>query len=192
MMVAIDDTRSYSAGDLPDGTPIPEDFSQDAWYLLDDELHIIAATSQMLNEAGQSVQDSVLFGALWRNLTFGIETAASDPTIKFDLGYASQWLLDTRFPVDVARSEHTAADGRRTLLYSAREMNSTTYAEYTAVEERASFDAETGRLLAVERYGLSDLGEWQFIQSATYVVLERVPEPSAHVLDLLIAAGWQP
>jgi hypothetical protein len=73
---------------LPDGSPIPEDYLFESWYLLDNNAKVIGGATRMLDMAGNEVQTTVYEDSVWTNLTYNFATPTESFTPSLDHGLA--------------------------------------------------------------------------------------------------------
>ena len=65
------DSNLKDWGTLPNGQPIPLNFVQDSWYLLDGQGLVVEAVSIQRDMDGNAVQEAVFRDNTWYNLTTG-------------------------------------------------------------------------------------------------------------------------
>ncbi len=169
------------------------DYVEETWWQLNEKNLVVAAVTFMRDETGQVVQVATFRDGLWRNLTFTDQPPTPGEAFAPDLdfGFSNDVVRSEAWGSRVSRGEALNAAGQKTVTFTIHDdfAKPKTMAGYekdiVRGESRATFDAQSGQLLHVERVMAMADGEERTVERAEFVTVEHVSAPSQEVAEYL-------
>ncbi len=166
---------------LPDGTPIPTKWQDEAWTLIDENGR--AAQSVSIQDTGdeKTSQISTFQNGVWKNLTYETSDGAPEKTylIPLDSGFLENAenyknILELDYNTDQIGTEQVTVFivSGPTHVSQSRPNKITKY----------YFSTETGLLLRIEEYEPSPEGEFELSYRIDTEIIEKVNQPPAEVM----------
>ncbi|MCD6401976.1 MAG: hypothetical protein J7L73_08630 [Anaerolineales bacterium] len=178
-----------NVGNLPSGQPIPMNYINNAWYLLNSEGRVIKSVILMETLDGEVVQESVFNGKQWVNNTTGDIIEREPFRLHLDFGF-SEDIADGTEVYDALSAQEVIIDGNSALRVFARDdfggaiQPAGIQETIISIETRATFDKENGAMLSLETIGIGINGEEYTLETTTFLTLER-SNPPAEISTLL-------
>jgi hypothetical protein len=187
------DRNKDKVGTLPNGQPIPMDYVEETWWQLNEKNLVVAAVTFMRDETGQVVQIAIFRDGLWHNLTFSDQPPTPGEAFAPDLdfGFSNDVVRSEAWGSRVSRGETLNAAGQKTVTFTIHDDFAKPKAmagyekDIVRGESRATFDAQSGQLLYVERVMVMADGETRTVERAEFVTVEHVNAPSQEAAEYL-------
>jgi hypothetical protein len=165
---------------------LPNPLTQDSWYHLDELGDVVEGWGQILTAEGLATQESVYIAKNWVNLTFkeaGYESSdykSYEPHLVINLPTqdAASWFTSSlAWKTTSATMEAYAEDGHYvvTVVITFSEPMENVFSLQEAItggQDTYLFDSDTGQLLSIERYVLTESGELLFAGQDRYTATE--------------------
>lgn len=183
------DRGVLEAGALEDGSTIPVDFTLDRWYLLNSSGEVYQSVGVMRDMSGETKQTVVFSGGVSLNLATGERRPQTPYPLNLDFGFADSLSRGPDWYGSLDRRESALA-GESVIQFTTREQFSEAIEftgfsmTFTAVERRAYFNADDGKLMLLRTVGFGDDGEEIFISEVQHVLIEYSEPPQELLLIL--------
>ena len=172
---------SIDRGSLPNGAKIPTDYRMVSWYYLDESGVVVKAHTEMVDEAGSVVQESVFLDGRTTNVTLNHVFATAPYRVDFTGGIEN----DLSNPaVIVVRSEPAPGQVLFEISVPGNGIASGVSTE-SVRKTRSLFDTLSGALLSTETIFVAPDGNEQVFERMEVTVSERVETPPAEVMKAL-------
>jgi hypothetical protein len=184
-------TQAFSTAQatFPDGSPIPTEWTNESWILLDKHGDAIKAVSIQDTGDPQLLQISVYENGAWTNISLGITSEAGKyhPTL-------SSGILDTAITYkDIVKlsTETGVVNGQNTFVFTTEENLNTPISDGKNQQPdeqmygnvvKYYFAESSGLLIQVENYKITGTGVLEILQRISMNVTEKVTEPPADIL----------
>jgi hypothetical protein len=184
-------TKAFSTAQqtFPDGSPIPTEWTNESWILLDKHGDAIKAVSIQDTGDPKLMQISVYENGAWTNISLGI---TSEPE-KYHPTFSSG-ILDTASTYkDIVKfsTETSVVNGQSTFVFTTEEKLNTPVSEGKNTQQdqqiygnvvKYYFAESSGLLVQIENYKINSTGTLEISQRILTNVTEKVTEPPANIL----------
>lgn len=176
---------------LPDGSPIPTEWRDDTWYLMDENGYVMEAVGFQDTGSPKTFQVTKFKDGIWTNITLGTTFDIGEKT--YDPRMESGFLADAEKYRDimVLESETSMLGDEQVNVFSltGRNVKPVEMAKsghwIMGTSTKFYFSLKTGLLLQIEQYDIAPDGQYQLTRRITTIVVEKVTEPPAEVLKYL-------
>lgn len=180
-------TKAFSTEQqtFPDGSPIPTEWTNDSWILLDKNGDAIKAVNIQDTGDPKFLQISVYENGAWTNISLGM---TSEPE-KYHPSFSSG-ILDTASTYkDIVKfsTEITLVNGQNTFVFTTEENLNIPVSDGNNKQIYGNvvkyyFAESSGLLVQIESYNINSTGTLEISQRILMNVTEKVIEPPADIL----------
>lgn len=180
-------TKAFSSAQqtFPDGSPIPTEWTNDSWILLDKHGDAIKAVTVQDTGDPNLMQISVYENGAWTNISLGI---TSEPE-KYHPTFSSG-ILDTASNYkDIVKfsTETSIVNGQNTFVFTTEENLNMPVSDGNNKQIYGNvvkyyFEESSGLLVQIENYDINSTGTLEISQRILTNVTEKVTEPPANIL----------
>ncbi len=181
-------TKAFSTAQqtFPDGSPIPTEWTNESWILLDKHGDAVKAINIQDTGDPRLMQISVYENGTWTNISLGMTNEPEKYHPTFDGG-----ILDTASTYkDIVKfsTETSAVNGQNTFVFTTEENLNTPTSEGNNKQIYGNvvkyyFAESSGLLVQIENYNINSTGELEILQRILMNVMEKVTQPPANILD---------
>ena len=180
-------TKAFSTAQqtFPDGSPIPTEWTNENWILLDKHGDAIKAINIQDTGDPTLMQISVYENGAWTNISLGI---TSEPE-KYHPTFSSG-ILDTASNYkDIVKfsTETSIVNGQNTFVFTTEENLNMPVSDGNNKQIYGNvvkyyFEESSGLLVQIENYDINSTGALEISQRILTNVTEKVTEPPANIL----------
>ena len=180
-------TKAFSTEQqtFPDGSPIPTEWTNESWILLDKHGDAIKAVSVQDTGNPQLLQISVYENGAWTNISLGMtsEPEKYHPTLSGGiLDTASNYKDIVKFSTD-----SSVVNGQNTFVFTTEEnlnmpVSDASNKQIYGNVVKYYFAESSGLLVQIENYNINSTGTLEISQRILTNVTEKVTEPPANIL----------
>lgn len=181
-------TKAFSSVQqtFPDGSPIPTEWINENWILLDKHGDAVQAVNIQDTGDPRLMQISVYENGFWTNVSLGIANKPEKYHPTLDGG-----ILDTAGAykdIVVFSTEASIINGQNILIFTTEENLNTPVSEGNAKQIYGNvvkyyFAESSGLLVQIENYNINSAGALEIAQSILMNITEKVAKPPADILD---------
>jgi hypothetical protein len=180
-------TKAFSTAQqtFPDGSPIPTEWTNESWILLDKHGDAIKAVTVQDTGDPNLMQISVYENGAWTNISLGItsEPEKYHPTL-------SSGILDTASNYkDIVKfsTETSIVNGQNTFVFTTEENLNMPVSDGNNKQIYGNvvkyyFEESSGLLVQIENYDINSTGTLEISQRILTNVTEKITEPPANIL----------
>jgi len=181
-------TKAFSTAQqtFPDGSPIPTEWTNENWILLDKHGDAVKAVNVQDTGDPRLMQISVYENGAWTNISLGMTNEPEKYHPTFDGG-----ILDTASAYkDIVKfsTETSVINGQNTFVFTTEENLNMPASEGNNKQIYGNvvkyyFAESSGLLVQIESYNINNTGALEISQRILMNVTEKVTEPPANILD---------
>lgn len=181
-------TKAFSTAQqtFPDGSPIPTEWKEESWILLDRHGDAIKAVTIQDTGDPRLMQISVYENGAWTNISLGMTNEPEKYHPTFDGG-----IFDTASSYkDIVKfsTETSVVNGQNTFVFTTEEnlnkpVSKENNKQIYGVVAKYYFSEFSGLLIQIENYNINSAGALEISQRISMNVTEKVTEPPTYILD---------
>lgn len=172
---------------FPDGSPIPTEWTNESWVLLDKHGDAIKAVNIQDTGDPKLLQISVYENGAWTNISLGM---TSEPEI-YHPSFSSGILETASTYKDIVKlsTESSLVNGQNTFVFTTEENLNMPVSEGKNKDQQIYgnvvkyyFAESSGLLVQTENYKINSAGMLEISQRISMNITEKVAEPPANIL----------
>lgn len=180
--------RDGNQGTMPNGLPMPTEWREDHWILVDEKGFIIKSVDIVDSGSAETSQIGVYSNGVSKNLTFSL--AWEEPPQLATLGNGFLEWIENDIGAMVLESQEEILDDESVIVFTnhitMREPEETKPGYWVSSGNNIYyFSRETGFTLLFELYDIFPNGQTKLTHRVKTLVVEQIKEPPAEIMKYL-------